>query len=211
MEKKIETGLLVQSNNEMLVDARLLHRKLQVSTKFTVWIQRRIIEFGFESNKDFFPIMGKTKGGRKPDEYHLTVDMAKELAMLERNETGRGIRRYFIAAEKEARLHTLGHTALPGAVVKSFARLAATINGRRLYPYRNLLLHIGTSTGGNAYKRCRLYPNHFVEFNGMMYCTEEMAGLIYAGRQVTKLRHNVRLMDPVLPLGFGETLALKGL
>jgi len=102
-------------------------------------------------------------------------------------------------------------TALPGQVVKSFERLAATINGRRLYPYRHLLLHLGVSYGGGAYARRRRYPNHFVDFNGMVYCTGEMAGLIYANSQVAKLRNNVRHMDPVLPLGFGETLALGGL
>lgn len=105
---------------------------------------------------------------------------------------------------------TIFKTALPGTVTKGIARLAANINGRRLYPYRHLLLHLGVSYGGGAYARRHRYPNHFIEFNKMVYCTEEMAGLIYANRQIAAMRKNVRNMQPVLPLGFGEPLKLGG-
>ena len=85
-----------------LVDARLLHSFLEVGRQFTHWIQERIEEYGFIELQDFLPILAKSSGGRPSKEYHLTLDMAKELAMVERNEKGRQARRYFIEMERQA-------------------------------------------------------------------------------------------------------------
>ncbi|EOZ5548711.1 antA/AntB antirepressor family protein, partial [Escherichia coli] len=65
----------------------------------------RLNEYGFVENLDyilFSPNLAKTPGRRRKD-YHLTLDTAKELAMVERNEKGRQIRRYFIECEKKFR------------------------------------------------------------------------------------------------------------
>lgn len=93
------------SNSEtLLCDARKLHEFLQIETRFNMWIQRRIEEYGFQENQDFLSFAqncAKPQGGRKSTEYHITLDMAKELAMVERNEQGRAARRYFIECEKK--------------------------------------------------------------------------------------------------------------
>src|SRR5699024_157179 len=89
---------IVRQNDNLLISAKLLHEKLKVKTVFANWIQRRIKKYGFEINNDFFPNLEKSKGGRKGKDYFLTIDTAKELAILEENETGRKIRRYFIQA-----------------------------------------------------------------------------------------------------------------
>ena len=73
-----------------------------------MWIQRRIDEYGFEKGTDFFPNLGNQNrlghgGDRKTIDYLLTLDTGKELAMLECNEIGRSIRRYFIEIEKRYR------------------------------------------------------------------------------------------------------------
>ncbi len=97
---------ITQQGENQVVNARDLHQFLEVDTKFTMWIERRIEEYGFIENEDFevFPIFGKkSKRGRPSKEYAITLDMAKELSMVERNEKGRQARRYFIAIEKEAR------------------------------------------------------------------------------------------------------------
>ncbi|WP_251976697.1 antA/AntB antirepressor family protein [Salinicola avicenniae] len=90
-----------------LVDARTLHRFLEVETHFRTWISRRIDEYGFAENQDFLVAQNcatKGRGGdRRSKDYHLTLDMAKELSMVERNEKGKQARRYFIECEK--RLH----------------------------------------------------------------------------------------------------------
>lgn len=100
------TGELFEHTTQYC-NARDLHASLKVGRDFSTWITDRIEEYGFIKGEDFFPVLGKTskgtKGGRPTIDYHLTLDMAKELAMLENNDIGRKVRRYFIQAEKELR------------------------------------------------------------------------------------------------------------
>ncbi len=84
------------------VNARELWQKLGVKTQFKDWMPRRIEEFGFEEGKDFSSILSKSHG-RPSKEYIISIEMAKELAMVENNERGRKIRRYFIEVEKQYR------------------------------------------------------------------------------------------------------------
>lgn len=94
---------LVQGDGEFPVDAKELHEKLEVQTRFDIWLNRRIEEYDFIAGQDFCTNLNKSTGGRRATEYWLTIDMGKELAMLENNEAGRAVRRYFIAAEKAYR------------------------------------------------------------------------------------------------------------
>lgn len=106
-----------------LVDARLLHGFLEVVSKFADWIKNRIDDYGFLEDQDYVGVFlkneKKPKGGRPAIDYHLTLDMAKELAMVERNEKGRQVRRYFIECERRAwsgipnALHQLPETLTP--------------------------------------------------------------------------------------------------
>ncbi|WP_110693274.1 antA/AntB antirepressor family protein [Salinicola halophyticus] len=90
-----------------LVDARTLHAFLAVGKVFAAWIQERIKQYGFEADRDYVIAFQNRKanisgrGGHNRREYHLTLDMAKELSMVERNEKGRQARRYFIECEKQ--------------------------------------------------------------------------------------------------------------
>lgn len=95
----------IQNEQIQLVDARVLHEFLEVDTHFKDWIARRISEYEFIENQDFILIAQKraTKGrggDRRSKDYHITLDMAKELSMIERTEKGRQARKYFIACEK---------------------------------------------------------------------------------------------------------------
>lgn len=86
-----------------LVDARLLHSFLESAQEFTNWIKNRIEEYGFIENVDFLLdkiIKQRGRGGHNKINYHLTLDMAKELSMVERNEKGKQARRYFIECEQ---------------------------------------------------------------------------------------------------------------
>src|SRR3972149_2952572 len=96
---------IIQSeNNELLVDARLLHQRLGAGRDFSNWIKDRIKDYGFVEGEDFlltkFGEQRKQRGGHNKIEYHLTLDTAKELSMVEKTAIGRAFRRYFIAAEK---------------------------------------------------------------------------------------------------------------
>lgn len=94
---------LNQNGGEFPIDARELHEKLDVQTRFDIWLNRRIEDYGFALNRDFCTNLSKSTGGRCATEYSLTIDMGKELAMLENNEKGRMVRKYFIAVEKAFR------------------------------------------------------------------------------------------------------------
>jgi len=87
------------------VDARELHEFLEVGRDFSAWIAGRIEDGGFIEGEDFSPVLGKSTGGRPTREYIVSLDMAKHLAMLERNEKGKLARQFFIECAK--RLHAL--------------------------------------------------------------------------------------------------------
>jgi phage anti-repressor protein len=92
-----------RGSSEQWVDARTLHRFMTVGKDFSNWIKDYIKDFGFVEGRDFSPILAKSTGGRQAIEYSITLDMAKELAMLQRSEKGRQARQYFINSEKELR------------------------------------------------------------------------------------------------------------
>lgn len=110
-----------------LCNARDLHAALGVDTRFDDWIRRRIEEYGFADGEDFSSTLRKTRG-RPATDYHLTLDMAKELAMVENNDAGRRIRRYFIALEKQAR-----QAALPAPVDSAMDREKRSRMNRRAW------------------------------------------------------------------------------
>ncbi|ENT6145186.1 antA/AntB antirepressor family protein [Escherichia coli] len=98
----------IDNETILLVNARDLHSFLGVGRMFAHWVKERIAEYGFVESQDYILICqnGQTKGrggNRRSKDYHLTLDTAKELAMVERNEKGRQIRRYFIECEKKFR------------------------------------------------------------------------------------------------------------
>lgn len=132
-------------NNEsaLLCDARLLHGFLRVGRRFASWITERIAEYGFEENQDFVAISQKREigHGRGRTDYHLTIDTAKELAMVERNEQGRAVRRYFIECEKRLR-----QIVKPATTTDARSPLRAAVSmlvGKRslMYPDAYALVH----------------------------------------------------------------------
>ena len=92
---------VIDGADEQTIDARDLHDFLEVGTHFNKWIARRIQEYSFIEDQDFCSILTKSTGGRPSREFHLSLDMAKELAMVERNDRGRQARQYFITCERQ--------------------------------------------------------------------------------------------------------------
>ena len=85
------------------VNARELWQKLESKQRFADWIKDRLE--GFTDGQDFtvHKIMKGEDGRFRPTEYIISLDVAKHIAMLERNEQGRKIRQYFIEVEKQYR------------------------------------------------------------------------------------------------------------
>lgn len=105
----------ISNEKTLLCDARELHLFLGVRKDFSSWIRERIADYGFIENEDFILLtkMGdqrKGRGGHNRKDYHLTIHTAKELAMVERNDKGRQIRRYFIECERKLKQQTSSPT-----------------------------------------------------------------------------------------------------
>ncbi|EDW9123483.1 phage antirepressor Ant [Salmonella enterica subsp. enterica serovar Braenderup] len=98
----------ISNETILLCNARDLHTFLEVGKRFATWITERLNEYQFVENQDYIAISQKREigHGRGKKDYLLTLDTAKELAMVERNEKGRQIRRYFIECEKKLREDT---------------------------------------------------------------------------------------------------------
>ncbi|MGN0027253.1 MAG: phage antirepressor KilAC domain-containing protein [Clostridium sp.] len=94
------------SSENITLSARELHEFLEVKTEFRHWFPR-MCEYGFEESIDFNPVIfdqvrkeGNRQVSRTLEDYEVTLDMAKEIAMLQRSEKGKLARKYFIEVEK---------------------------------------------------------------------------------------------------------------
>lgn len=91
--KTSETG-------EPSVSGRELHEFLGVKTLYKDWFPR-MVEYGFTEGKDFSSFLSESTGGRPSTDHLLTIDMAKEICMIQRTEVGKKARQYFIQVEKD--------------------------------------------------------------------------------------------------------------
>lgn len=96
----------VDSPDRITVSVRDLHAALEVETRFNDWF-RRMCEYGFESGRDFnllkierVQLEGSREVTRTVDDAEITIEMAKEICMLQRSEKGKQARQYFIQLEK---------------------------------------------------------------------------------------------------------------
>ena len=88
---------------QQTVNAKELYEFLEVRSKFADWIKNRIADYDFQENQDFITLSKNLENGGRTIEYYITLDMAKELSMVERNDKGREARKYFITCEKLAK------------------------------------------------------------------------------------------------------------
>ncbi|MCM1232370.1 MAG: phage antirepressor KilAC domain-containing protein [Ruminococcus flavefaciens] len=87
-----------ENSERPTVSGRELHQALQIGTKYSMWFDR-MCEYGFIEGTDFFPLLGKSIGGRPGTDHQLTINMAKELCMIQRNDIGKQVRQYFLQVE----------------------------------------------------------------------------------------------------------------
>ena len=109
-----------ENNGKRAVNARDLHAFLESKRDFSNWIKDRIDKYDFIENQDYqvFNNSGENpKGGRPSIEYALSINMAKELSMIENNERGKQARKYFIACEESK--HELSRKELAIMVIQA--------------------------------------------------------------------------------------------
>lgn len=136
------------------VNARELWAFLESKQEFANWIQSRIKKFGFSEGVDFAVdkiINGKNAGQFAPTEYIVSLDMAKELAMVENNAKGRQARQYFIEVEKRSRAAAIDPRAFADMVVeRAVARVSKfAADNARLEAENRIMRHfMPTSKAG---------------------------------------------------------------
>ncbi len=89
-------------NDRITLSARELHEFLGIGTEFAKWMQR-MCEYGFSENQDYRVFVkndDNSKGGRPSTDYEITLDMAKEIAMIQRSDKGKEVRQYFLELER---------------------------------------------------------------------------------------------------------------
>lgn len=90
----------LDENQEPIVSGRELHDVLNVKTYYKDWFPR-MCEYGFQEGIDFCSILSESTGGRPSINHAIKLDMAKEIAMIQRSEEGKKVRQYFIQVEKD--------------------------------------------------------------------------------------------------------------
>ncbi|WP_162012530.1 phage antirepressor KilAC domain-containing protein [Streptococcus sp. S784/96/1] len=98
MNELIKVNL--NNNQEPVVSGRQLHEALGVKTAYKDWFPR-MVGYGFTENEDFCSNLSESTGGRRATDHILKLDMAKEIAMIQRTDRGKEVRQYFIQVEKD--------------------------------------------------------------------------------------------------------------
>lgn len=123
------------------ISARELHAFIESKQDFSTWIKARIEDYGFAEGTDYLRVTNtapQKNGAKKSDtydnwttriEYYLTLDMAKELAMVERNDKGKEARRYFIECERRLKQQT--QVATPGELVAPANNFTALVGAMK--------------------------------------------------------------------------------
>lgn len=96
-------NITLNDNHEPVVSGRQLHEALEVKTEYKKWFSR-MTEYGFNENEDFLKVTQKcltSSTGQNTTDHIIKLDMAKEIAMIQRTERGKQVRQYFIQVEKD--------------------------------------------------------------------------------------------------------------
>ncbi len=163
---------LIGGRQTNIVSARDLHKALGVGKDFSTWITDRITDYGFAIGSDYIvnkaisPKWGKTPTGaacspiavgRPGKDYLLSISTAKEIAMLERNEQGRAVRRYFIQCEEELQ------RSVPEIAARYRQHLKARINAAGRFTAMCEALELARMEQGKATQR-----HHYTNESNML-------------------------------------------
>lgn len=158
---------IIEHDGETAVNLRDLHTFLEVSTQFRVWAPR-MFEYGFIEGQDYVEILPtenerQVHGGHNRKDYAVTLDMAKEVSMIQRTDKGKQARQYFIEAEKQ--LHeTLDELEVAERYVAELKRnreleAQAQIDAPKAEAYDSFMDSDGTYSVGNVAKMLGMSQN----------------------------------------------------
>ena len=96
-------NVTLNENHEPVISARQLHEALEVKTEYKKWF-KRMTDYGFTENEDYVKVTQKcltSSTGQNITDHVIKLDMAKEIAMIQRTDKGKEVRTYFIQVEKD--------------------------------------------------------------------------------------------------------------
>lgn len=175
---KIKTN----ENGEQLVSGRELHEFLEVGTEYKKWFSR-MTEYGFVENTDFTRVTQKcpTHGGvQNITDHAMTLDMAKEISMIQRTDKGKQARQYFIEVEKQYKFDT--STLSPelqfmNSVVQSLAKQEMAT--KQLSNKLDNITEIVALNTTDWRKDCRALINKMAKTQGQFGAYQEIQAAIY--------------------------------
>jgi len=103
VKESLKMDYMINDKEQILINAKEVHKKLKVKTKFYMWIGRRMQKYKFLAGVDFCTFLGQSSGGRPEKEWHITIDVAKQLCMVDESELGMKTRRAYIKLEEKVR------------------------------------------------------------------------------------------------------------
>ncbi|MGV4535576.1 antA/AntB antirepressor family protein [Ornithobacterium rhinotracheale] len=181
---------ITEKNGENTVSAKDLHQFLGSNEQFGKWI-KRMLGYGYTQGVDYETLALLVPAGEHnkawTKDYVLTLDTAKEIAMLQRSKKGREIRRYFIEVEKTAR--------------KQFVQMPKSLNvyGMEALPYDWWLLQNGYSvSSGQRNARIRKHPEHFYKGTNGWYINKLYAEALLAIKLGKEKLQQVQALPQVL-------------
>lgn len=121
------------STGEKVVYGSELHKVLEVKSRYREWINRRFSDIDAIENEDYEAAEISAPSGQAKKEYIIKLDTAKEMAMLERNEKGKQVRRYFIQIEKKYKANSHKMQTITYQYPVSPAAMDSATNAGRLF------------------------------------------------------------------------------
>lgn len=173
--------ITTNENGEQLVSGRELHEFLEVKDNYTDWF-KRMTTYGFDENVDFIGLSEKSDklGGRPRVDHAMTLDMAKEISMIQRTEKGKQARLYFIEVEKQYKLDTSSlspELQFMNSVVQSLAKQEMAT--KQLSNKLDNITEIVALNTTDWRKDCRALINKMAKTQGGFSAYQEIQAAIY--------------------------------
>lgn len=201
------------NTGEKVVYGTELHEVLGVKTTYKDWSVRRFNECDAVENTDYEVLLKNErnpKGGRPSLEHIIQLDIAREMAMLERNDKGKQVRRYFIEVEKkhkEAKVQSKNFIEQGISIVKFIADDLNVNTASRLLMYENYCKDVGVPTGFLP----KYEHNGSREMKALSTLLKEHDCKISAVKFNQKLLERGYLEERARPSGKGEIKKFKAL
>ena len=166
------------------ISGRQLHMKLNVKTRYNDWFSR-MVEYGFVEGTDFYSNLSKTSsdGGRPSTDHILTLNMAKEIAMLQRTPEGQEIRRYLIKVEED---WNSPEKVMARAIVMANNKLKELTT--KNYKLENEIVHLNETI--NEMKPKADYVDRILSCKKLMPVTLIAKDYGYSGKGFNKILHD---------------------